>query len=322
VSEPSAEELAPIALFAYNRPDHLRRSLESLLHNEEAARSDLIVFSDGPRSAADVRRVEEVRALVRQVEGFRSVKLRARDQNLGGPRAIPEGISEICGRFGRIIVVEDDVVVAPSFLAYLNGALHLYADDPQVVCVNGYFYPHRVSLPETFFLRGADNQGWATWSRGWSLFDPDGATLLERLRRQHLVRAFDMNCYPFSAMLEPRPGRPVAPWDVRWFASAFLANGLTLYPGTSLVRNIGFDGSGVHSPVSRTFEAPLADRPIDLHRIPLVEDPVARREFKRFLRREAGWRGRSEVYLPRTHRFLRAAKGRVKGLPPGDPPRT
>ena len=157
---------APIALFAYNRPAHLARTLAALQNNELAAASDLFVFADGAKSPAHAEGVARVRETLRDVTGFRSVTVAARAENLGLARSIISGVTELVTAHDRVIVVEDDLHTSPYFLRYLNEALEMYAADERVVSAHAYVYPIARPLPETFFLRGADCWGWATWRRG------------------------------------------------------------------------------------------------------------------------------------------------------------
>jgi len=163
--------LAPIVLFVYNRPWHMRQTIEALQKNELAEVSELFIFSDGPKSEADKEKVLEVREYIKTIPGFKSVTLIKRERNIGLAQSIITGVTDVINRYGRIIVLEDDMVTSPYFLKFMNEALEFYKDAEKVVCVHGYIYPIEAKLPETFFLRGADCWGWATWKRGWDLFD-------------------------------------------------------------------------------------------------------------------------------------------------------
>ena len=184
---------APIALFVYNRPEHTRRTIEALKQNILAKESELIIFSDAPRSDVQVEKVREVRNYIRHIDGFNSIIIIERDINYGLARSIMEGVTEVVDKYGRIIVLEDDMVTSQYFLTYMNEALEKYADDERVVSIHGYVYPVKQSLPDAFFLPGADCWGWATWSRGWACFNSDGQFLLDELKRRKLIRAFDFN---------------------------------------------------------------------------------------------------------------------------------
>lgn len=274
--------MAPVAYFVFRRPDHVRRSLEALAANPEAAETDLLVYSDGPRSARDEQGVTEVRTLVAGLTGFKSVELIARERNWGLARSFIGGVTDALQRHERIIVLEDDNLTSPHFLRYMNDALNRYASDERVISISGYVYPARDPLPETFFIRGADSWGWATWRRAWTHFDPDGARLLAELyqRGRKTIRDFDFDdSFCFSCMLEGQVAELNDSWSVRWYAFAFLGKRLTLYPGRSLVQNIGNDSTGTHCATSDSFDVGLSETPVRVAEIPVIESSEARRAF-------------------------------------------
>jgi hypothetical protein len=169
----------------------------------------------------------------------------------------------------------------------MNNGLDRYSETPEVASIHAYAFPVREPLPETFFLRGSDCWGWATWARAWKVFEPDGARLLAALRSQGLTRQFDFDgSYGYTRMLEDQIAGRNDSWAVRWYASAFLAGMLTLYPGRSLVRNIGNEGSGTHTlEATDAFESGLATTPVQVGTAPLRDDAQARAAFGRFFRR-------------------------------------
>lgn len=278
---------APVTLFVYNRPDHTRRTIEALKTNILANESNLIIFSDAPKADAQSENVLEVRKYIRKIEGFKSLTIIERETNFGLARSIIDGVTTIVNKFGRIIVLEDDMVTSPYFLTYMNEALEKYADDESVVSIHGYVYPVKQSLPEAFFLPGADCWGWATWSRGWTCFNSDGQFLLDELKRRKLIRAFDFNgAHPFSKMLEGQIKDKNDSWAVRWYASAFLEDKLTLYPGRSLVHNIGNDNSGTHCGESAGMDVNLSSTAISLNNLKSVPSQEGRQAFEDFFRQE------------------------------------
>jgi hypothetical protein len=249
-----------------------------------AASSPLFIFSDGPKTAAAGVAVAQVRDYIRTVGGFASVQICEAGANAGLAGAIIGGVTRVCGEHGRAIVLEDDLVTSPHFLSYMNQALELYRDDERVASIHGYCYPVTEQLPETFFLRGADCWGWATWSRAWEQFVSDGAQLLHELEARGLERAFDFDgVYPFTQMLRDQIDGRNDSWAVRWHASCFLRDLLTLYPRASLVTNIGNDASGVHRGKTDRYTTVPAVSPIHVTRIPTVESAPARKAFARFL---------------------------------------
>jgi hypothetical protein len=177
------------------------------------------------------------------------------------------------------------MMLSHNFLHYMNDALDLYANDENVASIHGYCYPVNGVLPETFFLRGADCWGWATWRRAWQHFRPDGSTLLAELESRGLVYEFDMDSqYGFTQMLRDQIAGRNNSWAIRWHASCFLDGRLTLYPGRSLVHNIGNDGSGTHSKHTNIYEQTLSNVPIALTRLPTIESQEGRVAFVRYFK--------------------------------------
>lgn len=276
-------QLAPIALFTYNRLQHTRLTIEALAANEMASESELYLFSDAPRTDAQHEAVHQVRDFLHTISGFKSVTVIERETNLGLANSIIDGVTRLTESHGRVVVLEDDLFTSPYFLRYMNEALEMYATDEQVISIHGYVYPLKKHVPELFFIRGADCWGWATWQRGWRLFDKDGSKLLDRLREQKLERKFNFdNSYPYMKMLEDQVNGINNSWAIRWNAAAFLENRLTLYPGHSLVRNIGFDESGTHCGANENFDVVLANHPVSMKRIALIESVEGTRAFRHF----------------------------------------
>ncbi len=277
---------APIALFTFNRPEHTGRTVQALLRNELASDSCLYVFSDGPARPEDKQKVDAVRQYAAGIRGFRAVEILPQSQNQGLARSIVQGVTQMCERFGRVIVLEDDLITSPYFLRFMNDGLVKYQNEPRVISIHGYVYPLRQCLPGTFFLRGADCWGWATWRRGWDLFESNGRFLLSELKRRDLDDEFDFGGNAgYTAMLARQAQGQLDSWAIRWYASAFLDNKLTLYPGRSLVQNIGLDGTGTHCGLAPHLEhAELADTLIEIKSIPIEESQTARRAFTMYFR--------------------------------------
>ncbi|HZY83009.1 MAG TPA: glycosyltransferase [Cyclobacteriaceae bacterium] len=276
---------SPIVLFVYNRPGHTRLTVDALKKNPESSDSDLIIFSDAPKSARDEASVLNVRNYLREVDGFKSVRIVERAQNFGLSKSIREGVTEILGQYETVIVLEDDLITSPSFLGYMNTALDLYATTEEVISIHAYSYPTKKKLPETFFLRGADCWGWATWRRGWALFETDGAKLLNEIRTRNEVARFNFNnSYPYTSMLEEQIAGRNSSWAILWYASAFVKNKLTLYPGRSLVHNLGNDSSGTHSKATNVYDVDVSDVVIDVvgSKPPLKDNQAAVEIFAGF----------------------------------------
>lgn len=280
-------ELAPILLFVYNRPEHVSQGIEALLRNQEAAESDLFIFSDAPRGDADAPAVKAVREEIRHITGFRSVNITERETNWGLARSIISGVTEVVNQRGRVIVLEDDLVVAPYFLRFMNNALEMYKDEPRVGHIQACDFIKDDRLPYTFLIKWTGSWGWATWDRAWKHFNPDGRQLLSQLQERHLTRQFDFNGkYGFTRMLRRQTEGKNNSWAIRWNASLFLADILSLNVGRSLVRNEGFDGSGQNSYRKDPYTSELFDEPLPLEKItPIAENKQAREAFTRYYAR-------------------------------------
>ena len=183
---------SPIVLFAYNRINHIQQVIKALLRNEYASDSDLIIYSDASKNDNTVQEVQCVRQYLSTVSGFKSVKVIERLENFGLAKNIIDGVTSVINQYGKVIVLEDDLVVSPYFLKYMNEALDFYEKEEQVISIHGYIYPVKQKLPETFFIKGADCWGWATWKRGWDLFCSDGKYLLKEIEKQAAKRDLEM----------------------------------------------------------------------------------------------------------------------------------
>jgi len=241
---------APIVLFVYNRPDHTRKTVEALLKNAEAKESDFFIFADGPKKAGD-EKVTAVRDYIKTVSGFKNVTLRLSDVNRGLATSVIAGVTEIVEKYGRIIVLEDDLITAPYFLKYMNDALDRYENEKKVFSITGYSYFPKGSkkLPETYFLQNMSSWTWATWADRWALFDPECKGWKEKLSDRKVVEQFDHGkCFNLTKMMWAQMEyKTINSWAVRWCYCAFLNAGLGLFPNTSLVQNTGADGTGTHS---------------------------------------------------------------------------
>lgn len=277
---------APIAVFAYNRPDHLQRTLEHLAANPEAKQSVLYIFCDGPKvkaTAEQIAAIEKVREVASSKKWCSEVIVVPSTSNKGLAGSVISGVTQVTEQHGSVIVLEDDAVCSPFFLDYMNTALEKYRNDERVISIAGFVYPVKTKLPDTFFLHGADCIAWATWKRGWDLFEHDGMKLLAELEASGKQDHFDYGgTYPYTQMLRDQIAHKNDSWAIRWYASAYLKGKLSLYPGKPVISNIGFDGSGINSGVSDQWQVQLTDTPLNVETIPVENNEAARQAFARF----------------------------------------
>ena len=276
--------LAPITLFVYNRPVHTRRTIEALQKNLLAKDSDLIIFSDAPKTPDSAQAVREVREYIKMISGFRSVNIVERVRNLGLANSIIEGVTSVVSERGRIIVLEDDLVTSPYFLNFMNTALETYHDNEKVMHISGYMYPiDNADIPESLFLKIATCWGWATWSRAWRHFEKNPKKLLRGFSKQ-TINSFNLDgAYDFWAQVEQNEKGLIDTWAVFWYAAVFQNGGLALHPKISLVANIGHDNTGLHCGSSVTFDTQLATEPVTYFERKLTENVLAQDRTNDFL---------------------------------------
>lgn len=295
---------APILLFVYNRPEHTRRVIESLQTNAEAIESRLFIYADQARNEADRPNVDEVRRYIRSIGVFKQVTLIERSENWGLARNIIDGVTTQVNAYGRVIVLEDDLVVSPYFLRFMNNALETYKDEERVGHIQACDFTKDPSLPDTFLIKWTGSWGWATWARAWRHFNPDGKSLLAQLEERRLTRTFDFNGnYPFTRMLRRQIAGKNNSWAIRWNASLFLAGILSLNVGKSLVQNTGFDGTGTNCGGGGLYASDLWMHPLPVVPIsPIAENQEARRAFARYYHRTNGFWAKAIRRIKRTLR--------------------
>ena len=295
-------ELAPIILFTYNRVGHTRDLIESLKRNREATMSRLYIYSDGAKNADDEVAVNEVRQYIEQIDGFAAVDIVKSETNRGLANSVIAGVTQVVNQHGKVIVLEDDLVVAPYFLQFMNDALSTYEDEERVGHIQACDFTQNPTLPDTFLIQWTGSWGWATWKRAWKLFNPDGKQLLAQLEEQKLTRTFDFDGnYPYTRMLRRQIAGQNNSWAIRWNASLFLNNVLSLNVGRSLVNNNGFDGSGTNCGGGDLYQSNLWLEPLPVEKIsPIEENMDARRAFARYYHRTNGFWAKVRRRLMRT----------------------
>ncbi|MDD2475483.1 MAG: glycosyltransferase family 2 protein [Dysgonamonadaceae bacterium] len=299
------KELAPVILFTYNRPWHTQQVLHALQQNVLSEQSKLFVFSDGAKNPDDEVLVRKTRDILTQTKGFKEVTIIERPINFGLADNIINGVTSIIEEYGKVIVLEDDLITAPTFLTFMNNALSLYEDVDEVAHIHSFCYSG-LDLPDTFLIKWVGSLGWATWSNSWKLFNADGTKLLAEIKNKKLSRTFDFDGkYPYTRMLKRQVEGKNNSWAIRWNASLFLNNKLSLNTGKSLVHNIGFDGSGENSGTQNFYNMSLYEGNLDLI-IPdeIKENAEARKQFENFYKR--------------TNSFSAKAKRRLQRMAKGD----
>lgn len=245
----ATHDQTPIAVFSYNRPGHLEASLHTLSRCSRLEECLPIIFCDAAKDPTQEPAVEASRAVAEQWASRLGARLVLRERNLGLAGSIAGGVSELCREFGRVIVLEDDLLIHPQFLDYMLSGLDRYREAERVWQISGYMFPVEARpRRDAFFLPLTTTWGWATWDRAWRSFDPAPPGVEAWLADPAQTEDFDLGLAsrPYSTMLRDRLCGKNDSWGILWWYALHRGRGLVLYPGRTLVNNVGFDGSGVH----------------------------------------------------------------------------
>jgi hypothetical protein len=243
--------LSPIILFVYNRPWHTQQTIEALQKNELASESDLFIFSDGPKIEND-ENVQKVREYIKTINGFKSLTIVEREKNLGLANSVISGVTEIVNKFGKVIVLEDDLVTSKYFLKFMNEALSVYKNRNDMFSVTGYNYPSSIfTIPfyykKSVFLNYRPMPwGWGTWREKWEKVDWDMKDYNVFKKDKQSQKLFNKGGEDLADMLAAQIEGRIDSWYIRWCYAHFKNSGFSVSPVKSYVDNIGFDGTGVH----------------------------------------------------------------------------
>ena len=242
-------ELAPIVIFTYNRPDKTLKVIESLKKNQLAKYSNLYVFCDGINKSKkdDFFKVNCVIEIIKNTDGFKNIKLIQRNKNLGLYKNITLGLDYIFKKNKKAIILEDDIIVSPNFLKYMNDCLIMYENDNEVGSICSNLSKNKEKLPSTFFLYHQDCWGWGAWRRSWKLFDHNNKRLLKKIKDQGLEKKFNFeNKYNFTRLLVGNQLKKRS-WAVNWYASLLVHKKLSLYSSIPMSKNIGLGENSTNS---------------------------------------------------------------------------
>ena len=253
------DNLAPIVLFVYNRPDHTKQTVEALQKNELAIGSELFIYSDAAKNENAEQKVNEVRQYIKDINGFKRVTIIEREKNWGLANSIIDGVTKIVNEYGKIIVLEDDLVTSPYFLKFMNEALEFYKDKDKVWHISGWNYPIETDgLDDVFLWRLMNCWGWATWADRWKYYEKDVDKTIKEFSKNDIKRFNIDGQEDFFGQVIGNYEKKINTWAIFWYATIFKQNGLCLNPTQTFVKNIGHDGSGVHCGESCSFDSSLS----------------------------------------------------------------
>lgn len=272
--------LSPIAVFAYNRPEHLQKTLNSLTLNNGWEKHPVFIFSDGPKNSDNDRQlVAETREIADSFLKFSNVTVIKSDSHQGLAKNIISGVSELMKSYGTAIIVEDDLILSPLFLDFMDRALEFYRQSDEIFSISGYSLPLK-SLNnydhDVYFLPRCSSWGWASWADRWAKVDWKVSDFAEFIKNKKEIEAFDQGGSDLSDMLERQQKKMIDSWAIRWNYAHFKNNGLSVVPTISMVSNTGCDNSGSNLKKTKRYETVLNNGTVIpfLKQIPSLDQDV------------------------------------------------
>lgn len=238
------DKLSPIVLFVYSRKEILEKTIIHLKKNDLARKSRLYIFSDGFKSKNDKVLVDNVRKYIKKIKGFKKIKIIERKKNFGLAKNITTGVSKIINKYGKVIVLEDDIIVSPKFLEFMNLSLNKFKNKKKIWHINGWNYNFKFSKnikKNSFYWRGMNCWGWATWKDRWKNYKKNPSRLIKKWKKNEIEKFNFDNSYNFWSQILRNHNGTINTWAIFWYSSIFEKKGLCLSPLVSLTKNIGND---------------------------------------------------------------------------------
>jgi len=279
---------APIILFTYNRLSETSRTILALQKNIGALEADLIIFSDAAKQESGKDSVQKVRNYLRNVSGFKSVKIIERPKNLGLAKSIITGVSEVIEIHGRAIVLEDDLITSTNFISYMNSALDFYESNDKIWSISGYTppikYPSEYDFDSAFCIRGS-SWGWATWADRWKSIDWSISDYGEFSKDRSARINFNRGGSDMCKMLKDQMSEKINSWAIRFCYSQFRQGKYDVIPKISKIKNIGFDVDATHTKgMNRRFTTNLDESNTTIFQFPTIPsiNPSILKQFQKY----------------------------------------
>lgn len=277
--------LAPIVLFTYNRLYHTQQTIKALQENELASISELFIYSDGAKNRDSIQKVNEVREYIRSINGFKKVTIIERNRNWGLADSIIDGVTKIINQYGKIIVLEDDIITSSCFLKFMNDALDFYEKEKKVMHIGGYVPNIDFEKEDQVFLnRTMYCWGWATWKNSWNLFTKNINQIEQKLNNVEIIFKLNIdgtNEGIYQQFLQNKK-KKLNTWAIFWYISIFLNDGLCLIPTKSYTLNIGNDSSGTNCGTTNKYDVKIAQRNIKVFISNIIENTFYLNKLKKF----------------------------------------
>ena len=278
---------APLVIFVYNRLYQIQQVLPVINRNFLAEKTDVYIFSDGGKNEKDIEQVNAVRKYIHgfaKKNDFKSVKVIEADKNKGLAKSIIDGVSEVIKKYGKVIVLEDDLITAENFLKFMNDCLDYYKGNEKVWSIGGTSYdlPSLAEYPyDVYACYRGQSCGWATWIDRWEKVDWDIPDYQDFLRDRKRKKMFKRGGQDMVASLKRQMEGKTDSWAIRWCYQESKENMYTILPVKSLIENIGWDGSGTHSDIDR-FHAKIRNEQFEYNLCNVEIDEKLMKDFRKY----------------------------------------
>jgi len=241
--ESKSQEHAPIIIFTYNRLDSLTHSINSLLHNTGASETNIIIYSDSWKNDKSKLDVLKVRKYLHTIHGFKSVEIIERSQNFGLAKNIIEGVSSVINKYGKVIVLEDDLLTSSNFIEYMNQSLSFYESNNNIFSISGYtgkLKSLNILENDVYLSYRPSSWGWATWKDQWDNIDWTVSDFSEFINDKKKVKKLNRGGIDMARMLKHCMQGKNHSWAIRWSYAMSKQDKYCVYPKVSKIQNIGF----------------------------------------------------------------------------------
>ncbi|HIF9198284.1 TPA: hypothetical protein ACX6PX_003586 [Photobacterium damselae] len=279
---------SPVVIFVYNRLTHTKKTIAALAENYNSDKTDLYIYSDGPKGSSDYDSIREIREYCKSIKCFRTVTINESEKNIGLAKNIINGVTEVIKKHGKIIVLEDDIVTAKDFINYMNASLNKYKDIDNVWHISGWNYPafNHSDNNKAYLWRGMNCWGWATWEDKWSFYRKDPEYFINNFSEQ-MINKFNIDGkYDFWEQIKRNYNGELDTWAIFWYATIFINNGLCLNPYQTYVHNIGNDGSGENCGNLDVYKSSLNMNSLLIYPDKNVESKYAIEMLKKYFKKE------------------------------------
>lgn len=242
------KEFAPVVIPTLNRHVHFRRLIESLAKCTHADKTEVVIGLDYPPSEKYVEGYEKIKEILPTITGFKKVTVLTTDFNLGVVENCRRCYDYVYQYYDTCIFSEDDNEVSPCFLDYMNKALTKYKDNPNVIAISGYNYPIDVAGYDknVFAFQNFTAWGVGMWKNKVTLPDDFQAYCKKILKSPRLLYKIYKKDWRLMYGITKCAATGVRYGDSIWTLKSILEDKYFIYPTKTLVKNWGFDGTGLH----------------------------------------------------------------------------